>query len=296
MIQKLNIASCKTWGFELYGLNKGVDMAFLNEAYRGISPYQDTKVYTPKDLESMGYQSLQITSINKQKCEDLANTVEKIKEFFWKHLHMVGVDDQGTMPPFFIFLKDKNAYYASGSKGEYFNFNDALIPHPEVVCHEFTHAVVSHTRIKSRLQPLQNIEQSGAINEAIADIVGIVFKHEHQGKIDWEIEKMRNLSEPFSKRKLKLLENGEKPGKGNDFGYIHYNSRLISHAFFLAYTELKKTNNQGLLLEIWFKAAVELPDQQATFQNFALKTLSLTDSLLIKEYIRNIWFKVEVFK
>lgn len=151
-------------------------------------------------------------------------------------------------------------------------------------------------RKKSGLQPLQNSRQSGAINEAIADIVGIVFKHEHQGKIDWEMEKMRNLSAPFSKRRLRLLKNGEKPGKGNDFGFIHYNSRLISHAFFLAYTELKKTSNQGLLLEIWFNAAIQLPNNEATFQSFALKTLSLTDSILIRGYIRDIWFKVEVFK
>lgn len=70
-------------------------MAFLNEAFRGMSPYQDTKVYAPKDL-----QEDQTTSINTQKNNVLKSTVEDIKNFFWNRFHTVGVDDRGSMPPF----------------------------------------------------------------------------------------------------------------------------------------------------------------------------------------------------
>ncbi|WP_011176496.1 M4 family metallopeptidase [Candidatus Protochlamydia amoebophila] len=108
-----------------------------------------------------------------------------------------------------------------------------------------SHAVIeNHNR-------LGNQEETGALNEAIADTVAIAFKQ----KIDltdnpWEISDIRNLSTAPKKFKSVRICT-----KDNDFGYMHKNNLIISHTFYLASTNLNyDSTNCDLLLGIWFKS------------------------------------------
>ncbi|MGD0665426.1 MAG: M4 family metallopeptidase [Rhabdochlamydiaceae bacterium] len=198
------------------------------------------------------------------------------------------------MPPFFVHCVEDNAFYHSSiQNGECFIFNDNYINCPEVVCHEFTHGVIANTN------PLGSSGQEGALNEAIADVVGIVFKRSRYMINDWKIDRLRDLSESFHFKDLKNFKlqynsNGEST---NDHGNVHHNSRFISHAFYLASRNLAASNaDQGdkQLLNIWWNAVLSLKQHEKTFNGFIKKTIRIgaTNGKIIKEAIEQAWQQV----
>ncbi len=87
------------------------------------------------------------------------------------------------------------------------------------------------------------------------------------------------------------------PSEDNDWGHVHANSLIPSHAFFAA---LKGSNMKTweAIARIWFNA-LSNPDQEENFNTFALKTLNL--ALLRKDNSISSriffgWSHVEVFK
>lgn len=122
-------------------------------------------------------------------------------------------------------FEDNNAYYHPQTiqATEHFAFNDTYVDCPEVVAHEFTHGVIEW------LNPLSNQGEAGAINESIADIFGIMYKRHQLQQKDWNIGDLRNLTERVSLRD---------PKSSTDNGWTHHNSRVLSHVFSLASTNL----------------------------------------------------------
>lgn len=247
--------------------------------------------------EEEGKGIIQKLSLEEKKLyEKLFDLVEKIKMFYWNLFQSIGVDGKGKMPPFFLNLKDFNAYHMHEFKErpECFAFNNEFIDYPEVVCHEYTHAVLHHSRKKTLMGG-----EAGAINEAIADIFGIIFK-QNLYQIDlksfeelcandkgaWKVGNLRQIDESFTTFQLKetysLIDNG----------HVHYNSRLISHAFFLASQALGRQYDIKLA-KIWFEAARDLPDDSKTFNKFIELTLNQSATPLIAN-IKSAWEKVKI--
>ncbi|MCI0382356.1 MAG: M4 family metallopeptidase [Chlamydiae bacterium] len=265
-------------------------------AWASISPYQDTQVWDKNQLLQQGYVKISPQSYKESAlCGHLMQTVETIKTFFWTNYKLVGADDQGKIPPFFIHLERDNAYYhpKTPEHPEIFNFNDNyVLDHPEIVCHEFTHAVIEN------VNPLGNRGEAGAINESIADVVGIVFRNNVYGKKDWNIVN-RDLSNQFTIKDLKETNpKCDRQGKTtNDNGNVHHNSCLLSHGFYLASKDLAKSNGDPgnkLLLKIWWESFNELEEKDKDFKGFAKKTIEIGYKELnpIGETIKKAWFAV----
>jgi hypothetical protein len=230
-------------------------------------------------------------------CDKLMTTVETIKVFVWEYFQLVGIDNEGKIPPFFIHLKQNNAYYRAPSISDHeecFKINDKYIKHPEVVCHEFTHGIIQY------LNPLGNKGEGGAINESIADVVGIVFKRSRYMKDDWKIGELRDLSLSFTIKNKKETQPqyGQDKKTTNDNGNVHFNSRFLSHAFYLASTDLGKSNadpGNKQLLTIWLSAVQQLEANEKTFIGFAKKTIQVgyeNSGEVFRDVIRKAWNEV----
>ncbi len=261
----------------------------IESAFDSISPWDPAKIWSKDKLLQIDYTPMSpITTEDKILCNTLKNTIVKINEFFWDKLKLVGVDDKGKIPPLFVHLAADNAYYhpQTESYPECFKFNNIYVNHPEVVCHEFTHGVVENIRKIKELPPLGNAGEAGAINESIADIVGVVFK-QSTGKIDWKIVD-RDLSQKFTYSNLESRDPKEQ-----DNGNVHYNSRHLSHAFFLTYQSCKNFIKVEKLLQTWLDAALNF--KEPTFTGFVAQTISSGNSKLGTSYKKDIqdsWVEV----
>ena len=154
----------------------------------------------------------------------------------------------------------------------------------DVIGHEFTHSVN-----KCIFSPIYQGE-SGAIDEAYADILGEIFEdYSNDGKLngnnDWLLDKKRNIIDPSKnkdyladvygypqKYKGKYWKKTSNTNKSNDYGGVHINSTVISHAAYLMNNgidgnEGKKINTE-LLAKIWYKSMFLL-HSDATFEQCA---------------------------
>lgn len=244
-------------------------MANITEAFKGPNPYQATEIrsWSTQELLALGY--VQVGPEGRALSEKLHQTVETIKSFFWMQCKLIGLDEQGKMPPFFVHFDADNAFYHPQTlhRHECFAFNDKFVANPEVVCHEFTHGVLEN------INRLGNEGEAGAINESVADIVGIVFKRAVYGSKDWKIGDRRDLNQPPEKFDSAEPKYDEKGNTTNDNGHVHHNGTLLSYAFVVASGGLGGMENQ--LLKIWWDAVVELKDHEKTFRGFANKTIEI---------------------
>jgi ribonucleotide reductase beta subunit family protein with ferritin-like domain len=121
----------------------------------------------------------------------------------------------------------------------------------DVIGHELSHGLVSGTA------QLEYKGHSGALNEAIADIMGTMFEYymhteypEIFGEADWFIGEDLGISKQF-------LRNMENPNSGNqpdnyqgkfymnpngpdDYGGVHVNSGIINHCFYTSCQKMDK--------------------------------------------------------
>lgn len=135
----------------------------------------------------------------------------------------------------------------------------------DVVAHEYTHGVVDYTA------DLIYQNQSGALNEAYADIFGNLV--ENKNDAEWLIgeDVMRN---PSTRRALRNMSNPNEfyqpdavegtyyvapvasPNNSNDQGGVHTNSGIINHAAYLMWRN--GISNKQTLAKLWYKSLLKL--------------------------------------
>ena len=125
----------------------------------------------------------------------------------------------------------------------------------DVIGHELTHGVIEST------SNLVYATQSGALNESFADIAGVIINNWYTAPnskdVDtwnWEIGQglrsdgrpLRDFADPSRTGHPKHMDNfrhlrpGERPGPGNDQGWVHFNSNIHNKAVHNLLT-MKKT-------------------------------------------------------
>jgi hypothetical protein len=269
--------------------------------FKSMSPHQQTEVrdWKSADFIQNGYRPVSRDPGQQALGIKLHQIIEKVKSFFGGPYELVDINAQDKMPPFFVQLDEDQAFFHPKTRfhSECFVFNDKSVNREEIVCHEYTHGVIEN------INPLGSEGQAGALNESIADVVGIVFKHWMYGPHDLKIATLRDLSEHLDASNLKFSEpEYDDDGKTtNDNGNVHHNSRLFSHAFFLASTELKKHNvdpENELLLKIWWDSILSLRDDEKTFNGFVKRTIEngALKGLLIKNAIIQAWKQVGMLR
>ena len=141
----------------------------------------------------------------------------------------------------FYYVFDNSVNYGGGDGETFAPFSSAL----DLVAHELTHGVTRHS------SDLIYYKESGALNEAISDIMGVAteffFQPVGDGRLksDWLVGedlyinfekpdwKLRSFSDPQSVHErypdhysIRYLGEG-------DSGGVHFNSSIVNHAYYL---------------------------------------------------------------
>jgi hypothetical protein len=192
-----------------------------------------------------------------------------------------------------------------------------LLCNADPIAHEFGHALIDHTA------QFNYREQGGALHESIADTIAIMAKHQKEQKlpiesswlfaegVDYETrtKALRSFERPKDDPRLmkdatqaktmgdyRALPGTEQPEKKNDYGSVHYNAGIPSHAFYLAAQHIQRYTWQELG-KIWIHALYN-GDPQDDFEIFALRTLEAVGKLRYNDEIRtavsNAWRAVGV--
>ncbi len=141
----------------------------------------------------------------------------------------------------------QNAFWSSGSQAMFFGDGKPYAKALDVVAHEVTHGVINSSA------NLEYKNQSGALNEALADILGEAVEARTRGANDWIIGSdlsapMRNFKDPHALT-FNCGTPHAYPAKMSEFipptdvllskctnydsGGVHINSSIINHAFYL---------------------------------------------------------------
>lgn len=153
----------------------------------------------------------------------------------------------------FIFTGNyKNASWKSSAQqfvfGDEGNYASAL----DVVAHEFTHAVINYIVGDGYDVSLTYEGESGALNEAYADIMGCLIEGK-TGEGLWLCgedadEAIRSMKDPSAYDQPEHYK--DRYTGGNDHGGVHTNSGIFNHA---AYKMITDKRTSGIELTTWAK-------------------------------------------
>lgn len=172
-------------------------------------------------------------------------------------VHMWSIDYEQRPPKVRRPLDEATAYYNPSSDSLFFSDGEGCTRLPggvglDVVVHEATHAMNEHNAVFARSG------ESGALNEAVADVFGASAEHISGAPDDKAFlmaeevyvarRGLRSLSQPWTMPSRVRAEN--KTGastyrkrfptspdtRENDRGHTHDNSTIASHAFYLTVT------------------------------------------------------------
>ena len=177
-------------------------------------------------------------------------------DYYFKRHGRRGIDDQGRVATNYVHIgfpqrqSENNAFYlpfdnsvnyGDGDGKTFSSFSSAL----DVVAHEITHGV---TKFSS---DLIYMNESGALNEAISDIMGVAteffFQTVGNGRLqaDWIqgedliinfgdlVFNNRSFSDPESVHHIYPNHYNDRYRGPEDNGGVHVNSSIANHAFYL---------------------------------------------------------------
>lgn len=171
-----------------------------------------------------------------------------------------------------------NVIVQYASNGEYFNLTNIQVGTRQgmaydVIGHEYTHSV------EQAISCMLYERESGAVMEGLSDIFGELIEDYANnatsgnptltGSCDWKNE-FRNSSNPEKSKcpavyKVKYWkETAEFPNEGNDYGYVHNNSTVISHMAYLLSNGMNGASycealNNRQIAELYYRTIFMLP-------------------------------------
>lgn len=163
-----------------------------------------------------------------------------------------------------------------------------------VIAHEMTHGVIQHSG------GLIYKDQSGALNESLADVFGAITQQRALGQsvheADWIIggdllaegvkgQGLRSLKAPGTAYHDDLLGQDPQPwhmdnylSTSDDNGGVHINSGIPNHAFYL-YCQYLGGVSWEKPGQIWYRALQDLNNPLASFKNWADQTVAASIAL-----------------
>jgi Zn-dependent metalloprotease len=185
----------------------------------------------------------------------------------------------------------------------------------DVIGHELTHGVTSYTA------NLYYYEQSGALNESISDVFGILTKQRTLGQSaaesDWVIGAglftpnvqgvgIRSMAQPGSAYNDPVLGSDPQPGHMNNYvnttqdnGGVHINSGIPNRAFYVTALEIGG-NAWEKAGRIWYITLRDRLAARSSFQQAADLTYDVAGSIfgngsLEQQAVRTGWREVGIF-
>jgi bacillolysin len=159
----------------------------------------------------------------------------------------------------------------------------------DAVGHELTHGVTDHTA------NLIHQNQSGALDEALADIFGEMIEARTRGINDWIIGSeltppLRNLKNPsafpyFNGRYPDKMSSyfNEPNNESGDWGGVHVNATIIGHAFYLMAEGLPNAVGLRSAAAIVYRCQTQHLFAQSEFVDFRLGCVLSAEELFGKE-------------
>lgn len=133
----------------------------------------------------------------------------------------------------------------------------------DVIAHEYTHFV------SRELVGWIGSAENGALNEAISDIFGEIIESNISGKeINWTMDRFRDIAQPNVHNNPNFYKGDNwgdisNPNRGNDYGYVHNNSTVISHAAYLMWHGINGDSTKKIstdnLAKLWYRAMLMMP-------------------------------------
>ncbi|GFF34169.1 hypothetical protein IFM51744_02358 [Aspergillus udagawae] len=239
------------------------------------------------------------------------NGLGKTYDFYFNLFQRDSMDNKGMKLDGFVHAGDlynafwdgKELVFGDGD-GEIFNgFTDEL----DVIGHELTHGVVEHT------SPLEYQFQSGALNESLADVFGIMVKQWSEDppqtvdQANWLIGEglfaagvngraLRDMKNPGTAYNDARVGKDPQPAHWHDFkklpfdddnGGVHINSGITNRAFVLAATKIGGYAWEGAG-PVWYRALTSGKlSKDATFKEFADLTIESAGKHVDK--VREAW-------
>jgi len=247
----------------LLALNKPYWAAIMYESYGTTSVQGIFELKTLADNNDISTDSEVATVIQKntivgcQPALDAHWGLQKIYDFYKTELNRDSYDNKGGAIRAYFNISDQmlgpdmhaNACALHLENGEGVMCYGSGYPDRkpcvtiDLAGHEFTHLVA---------KDLRNRNESGALDEGFADIMGVTIKSYVTGEECWSWAKgmsfysaeaaIRNLDDPhqdehpnyyLTDEYYKNLAEGEKPDGNNDNGGVHVNSSIVSHWYYL---------------------------------------------------------------
>ena len=228
----------------------------------------------------------------------------KAYDFYYNKFSRDGLDGKGKKPVVFANVDiPGNAFSAqiNGSDVLGFGNGDSYTYDSsgsiDVVGHEYTHSVVANTA------GLEYVSQSGAIDEAYADIFGTLIEHSYKTDFNWVIGEdflrngyiIRDLSDPEIDHvsKLKVCSEYHVHNSSCDNNYVHDNSGVIGKLAYLIsqggihYNVSVKGIGEERMGEIFYDALTEGLYSQSDFKHLGEVLLSKAQTTTEKETITN---------
>lgn len=206
----------------------------------------------------------------------LMNNIEKTYDYYKTLKGVEGWNgNKGYMPVYFndMWSDGNNGYskieITNGVKstgivlGKNWSFSDSL----DLIAHEYAHSV------QFGLQYMEYGGETGAIMEAYADIMGEIIEN----KTSWVSASKRNIEFPDGSGNPQKI--GDKnynydliSGKNNDYGNVHQNSTVLSHASYVMYTGVNKTQrlSKDQIAGLWYETLKTNVNPKIKFQEFGV--------------------------
>ncbi|KAF4222141.1 hypothetical protein CNMCM5878_006736 [Aspergillus fumigatiaffinis] len=240
--------------------------------------------------------------------------LEKTYNFYLNFFQRNSINNNGMKLEAFVHAGDLYNAFWNGSvlvfgDGDGIIF-DGFTDELDVIGHEFTHGVVQY------MSPLEYTFQSGALNESLADVFGIMVKQwgedpkspQTVDQANWLIGEglwadsvngralrdMKNPGTAYDDAKVGKdpqpahWEDFKRLGEDKDAGGVHINSGIPNRAFYLAATMIGGYAWEGAG-PIWYRALTsgKLHHRRATFKDFADLTIENAGAHVDK--IREAW-------
>lgn len=140
----------------------------------------------------------------------------------------------------------------------------------DVVAHEYTHAV------EGRRSGMNYEGESGAIMEALSDIFGELAEAWASDKQpDWIHNGSRNMKLPESSGNPAVYQGKNwidtaNTEKSNDWGGVHTNNTVLSHAAYLMWNGIDGTESKKIseheLAQLWYRAMLMMPSNCSFYE------------------------------
>jgi hypothetical protein len=169
----------------------------------------------------------------------LAYNLSETYSYYLERHNRNSIDDNGCSIVGVVRLGQNyhNAFWTSDLHMMFFGDAETYAGALDIVAHELTHGVTSHTA------NLVYKNQSGALNESFSDIFGEMVDARTRGSADWVMpsifqDPFRNLKDPSS---IDIGGGfGPYPSKMSEYIYttednggVHLNMTIVAHAFYL---------------------------------------------------------------